>query len=135
MKQFAWILLAILLLILVSVHGYPPLGDMSLRARDLIGATGVLVVNVVNPSVPGPGNTGGGTSSGGGGGGGGAAIISGGAVHFSGRAYPYSTVILLKDGNITLSTVAGVMRILIFRYKTLHLVVIFFLFMVLMQEA
>jgi len=55
------------------------------------------------PSTP---SSGGG---GGGGGGGGAAIISAPstAVVFSGRAYPKSTVTLLKDAQIAASTIAG----------------------------
>lgn len=49
------------------------------------------------------------TPSGGGGGGGGGAVIapSGASVVFSGRAYPLSTVTLLKDAQIAVSTIAG----------------------------
>lgn len=48
-------------------------------------------------------------SGGGGGGGGGSTIVnlSETRVTFSGRAYPNSTVVLLKDGQIALSTLAG----------------------------
>lgn len=50
------------------------------------------------------------SSSGGGGGGGGGGIISSsgtGSIVFSGRAYPKSTVTLLKDAQIAVSTIAG----------------------------
>ena len=47
-------------------------------------------------------------SGGGGGGGGGGAIVSGNAaVNFSGRAYPQSSVTLLKDAQVVATTVAG----------------------------
>lgn len=46
-------------------------------------------------------------SGGGGGGGGSIATPAGATVHFRGRAYPNSTVVLLKDGQIALSSVAG----------------------------
>lgn len=47
------------------------------------------------------------TPSGGGGGGGGAIIPSGTTVVFSGRAYPKSSITLLKDAQIAASTIAG----------------------------
>lgn len=48
------------------------------------------------------------TPSGGGGGGGGVIIPSGTTVVFSGRAYPKSSVTLLKDAQVAASTIAGI---------------------------
>lgn len=47
------------------------------------------------------------SSSGGGGGGGGGNVAPATGVVFSGRAYPLSKVVVLKDGQIAVSTIAG----------------------------
>ncbi len=49
-----------------------------------------------------------GSSGGGGGGGGGGGDSSGNAtVHFSGRAYPFSKVTILKNGQVAITTISG----------------------------
>ena len=55
----------------------------------------------------GGGNGGGGNGGGGGGGGGGNPPTTLNTVTFSGRAYPNSTIVLLKDAQVFISTVAG----------------------------
>jgi hypothetical protein len=51
--------------------------------------------------------TGAGGGGGGGGSGGGGSQGNGASVNFTGRAYPFSTVVLLKDGQIAVSSLAG----------------------------
>ncbi len=75
-------------------------------AVDVTVSSGVTITAVVGTGTgtTGTGTTGTTTGGGGGGGGGGGAPTS---VTFSGRAYPLSRVILLKDGQEVINTIAG----------------------------
>ena len=74
-------------------------------------STGLSISATVASGDSGTGDTGGGTSgggsSGGGGGGGGFNYFSTATVHFAGRAYPSSQVLVLKDGVPLATTTAG----------------------------
>ncbi len=83
-----------------------------LRVKDGIGnfiATSTEVSATPVAPAGGGGGGGGGGGSGGGGGAGarGGATVEGAIANFSGRAYPGSSVVLLKDGQIVAKTVAG----------------------------
>ena len=110
----AYLLLGTSLCLLVGVLllQHSPLSP---TIKKVFGSATVLIAQVVNPLVPAdptpepppppPPSSGGGGASGGGGG---APVgTPGGQVTFSGRAFPNSTIVLLKDGSVALSTVAG----------------------------
>lgn len=70
-------------------------------------ATSTVISVTPTPPVTPPSGGGGAVGGGGGGGGGGGAETPITAVNFSGRAYPNSTVTLLKDAQVAATTIAG----------------------------
>jgi len=81
------------------------LGGQTCQSRGYSGGTLSCAANCVfNTSACASNGSGG---SGGGGGGGGVVTIITTAVNFSGRAYPLSKVIILKDGQLAATTIAG----------------------------
>ncbi len=89
----------VLLLALIAIF---MMGSLAISARALVESSLVGVSAEVGTTTT--GTTTGGTTTGGGGGGGGGLPTS---VTFTGRAYPLSRVILLKDGQQVLNTIAG----------------------------
>src|SRR5690606_33061062 len=73
------------------------------QKKEIIASETSKFTITIFPPVPPPGPGGG---TGGGGGGGGTALPDTGVV-FSGRAYPLSKVVILKDGQIAAETIAG----------------------------